>query len=141
MRPKLPTHRATPGRLPLSLSILALLVALSTGCGSSSHAQSSTPKATTLASAQRSHGTLHVVMRALWFYPDAPHASVGQRVVWKNIDTSPHNVTYVSGPRFTSSRRVMAPGATFSLQLTRAGTIHYYCSIHPWMKATIVVAQ
>jgi plastocyanin len=79
-------------------------------------------------------------MRALWFYPTATYATVGQRIVWTNVDTSPHNVTYVSGPRFVSSRRLIRPGTKFSLRLTQPGTIHYYCSLHPWMKATIVVS-
>jgi plastocyanin len=81
------------------------------------------------------------MMRALWFYPTTLTAKVGQRVVWTNDDSSPHNVTYVSGPRFTSSRSSMVHGATFSLRLMQLGTIHYYCTIHPWMKATIVVSR
>ncbi len=81
------------------------------------------------------------MMRALWFYPTHVYARVGQRVIWTNDDSSPHNVTYVSGPRFNSSRRIMPPGARFTLRLTQAGTIHYYCSLHPWMKATIVVVR
>lgn len=79
------------------------------------------------------------MIRILWFYPTTVHANAGQRVVWTNHDNSPHTVTYGSGPRFKSSR-VLRPGAGFSFTLTRPGTIHYYCSIHPWMKATIVVS-
>jgi plastocyanin len=81
-----------------------------------------------------------VVMKSLDFTPTAVDAKVGQRVMWTNDDSAPHNVTYVSGPRFTSSRRVLSPGARFSIKLTQSGTIHYYCSIHPWMTATIVVS-
>ena len=29
----------------------------------------------------------------------------------------------------------------FSVRLTQAGTIHYFCTLHPWMKATIVVSS
>jgi plastocyanin len=49
-------------------------------------------------------------------------------------------VTYVSGPKFTSSS-TLDPGAKFQIKLTKAGTIDYFCSIHPFMKATIVVAR
>ncbi len=79
-------------------------------------------------------------MKNLAFHPPAIHAKVGQTVKWTNDDTPPHNVTYVSGPKFTSSG-TLNPGATFSLKLTQAGTIHYFCSIHPFMKAVIVVTQ
>jgi plastocyanin len=34
----------------------------------------------------------------------------------------------------------MSPGTKFSIRLTQPGTIHYFCSIHPWMKATIIVS-
>ena len=51
-----------------------------------------------------------------------------------------HNVVYVSGPKFRSSRPRMRNGSTFSVKLTQPGTIHYLCSIHPWMKGTVVVS-
>ena len=79
-------------------------------------------------------------MKVLEFSPTAVDAKVGERVMWTNEDSSPHNVMYVSGPRFKSSRPSMRPGTRFSIRLTEPGTIHYFCSIHPWMKATIVVS-
>jgi plastocyanin len=79
-------------------------------------------------------------MKSLAFAPDTVHATVGQTVEWTNDDTPAHNVTYVSGPKFASSP-TMNPGAKFSIKLTQAGTIHYFCSIHPFMKATIVVTK
>jgi amicyanin len=79
-------------------------------------------------------------MKNLAFSPATIHAKVGQTIHWTNQDTPPHNVTYVSGPKFTSSS-TLDTGATFSLKLTQAGTIHYYCTIHPFMRATIVVSK
>ena len=79
-------------------------------------------------------------MKVLEFTPAAVAARVGQRVVWTNDDSSPHNVTYVSGPRFKSSG-TLHTAATFSVKITSPGTIHYYCTLHPWMKATIVVSR
>jgi plastocyanin len=79
-------------------------------------------------------------MKSLAFNPTAVVAKVGQEAIWTNEDSSPHNVTYVSGPGFRSSRPILSPGATFSIRLTKPGTIHYYCSLHPWMKATIIVS-
>jgi plastocyanin len=79
-------------------------------------------------------------MRRLAFNPPAVHATVGQTVTWSNEDNAQHNVTYVSGPRFRSSRPTLRPGSKFSITVRQPGTIHYYCSIHPWMTATIVVS-
>jgi plastocyanin len=118
-----------------SLPALVVFALLSTGCGSGSdtttRAGASTPD---------SGGTVHVVMKSLDFSPAAVDATVGQTVTWTQEDSAPHNVTYVSGPRFESSPTLVSPGDKFSLRLTEPGTIHYFCSIHPWMKATIVVS-
>ena len=78
-------------------------------------------------------------MKVLEFTPAQIDAKVGQTVTWTNEDTSPHNVTYGSGPRFRSSPRHLNPGSKFSIKLTQAGTIHYFCTLHSWMKGTIVV--
>ena len=83
---------------------------------------------------------MHVMMVSLDFSPTALAAKVGQRVVWTNEDAAPHNVTYVSGPRFKSSPVAMSRGKQFSIRLTQPGTIHYVCTLHPWMKAMVVVS-
>jgi plastocyanin len=79
-------------------------------------------------------------MKNLAFSPASTKAKVGQTVQWTNRDTPPHNVVYVSGPKFASSG-TLNPGGKFKLKLTQPGTIHYICSIHPFMKATIVVTK
>lgn len=114
--------------------------ALVAGCGSSS-GSASTATAQGASSSENAGGTVQIVMVSLDFSPTVFHAKAGQKVTWKNEDSSPHNVTYVSGPRFRSSRPVMRPGTKFSIRLTEPGTIHYYCTIHPWMKGTIVVSR
>ena len=116
-------------------SVLVVLVLLAAGCGSNAGSGATTQTPATAGSG----GAVHVVMRNLFFNPDAVAAKVGQTVTWANEDSSPHNVMYVSGPRFTSSRPILNPGDRFSITPTEAGTIHYFCSLHPWMKATIVV--
>ncbi len=79
-------------------------------------------------------------MKNLAFSPATINAKVGQTVQWTNQDTPQHNVVYVSGPKFTSSANLNS-GGQFKLKLTQPGTIHYICSIHPFMKATIVVSK
>jgi plastocyanin len=119
-----------------SLAVLLGLALVSVGCGTGADfgANGSAPATGSTA------GTLPVVMKSLEFTPTTLRAHVGETVVWTNQDEAPHNVTYVSGPRFTSSRPTMNLGAKFRLRLTGTGTIHYVCTIHPWMKATLVVS-
>lgn len=116
-----------------ALSGLAALAMLTAGCGSGARSDAASATTTPVAATQ-------VAMKVLEFTPASVTARVGQRLTWTNKDSVQHNVTYVSGPRFRSSPRTINPGASFSIELTQAGTIHYFCSIHPWMKGTIVVS-
>jgi plastocyanin len=119
---------------------VALAVAL-TACGSSSSHPSSSSSTSGAASASNpsSGGTpIQVTMKNLAYNPKTVHAKVGQTIEWTNDDSPPHDVSYVSGPKFKSSG-TMGTGSTFRLKLTEAGTIQYFCSIHPFMKASIVV--
>jgi amicyanin len=121
-------------------SLAALVVALLTaGCGSGSDL-GSPAAAQTGTSTSDAGGTVQIVLKSLYFNPPAVRATVGQQVTWTQEDQAPHNVTYVSGPKFASSGTLVKLGSTFSIRLTEPGTIHYVCTLHPWMKATIVVS-
>lgn len=120
------------------LAVLVLAISIA-GCSSGSDlgAQGATQPGDATPS---SGGSVNVVMQSLDFSPTAVTAKVGQEVVWTNNDAAPHNVTYVSGPRFNSSR-TLTRGKQFSIRLDQPGTIHYVCTLHPWMKATIVASR
>jgi plastocyanin len=77
-------------------------------------------------------------MQSLAFHPVVTHAKVGQTITFTNNDTPPHNITPKSGPTFTASP-TLSSGQSYQLKLTKAGTITYYCTIHPFMVGTIVV--
>jgi amicyanin len=133
----------------LAICCSALTIVAIAGCGSSSSSKSNSSAAAkppasgstqSSGGAAPSGGAIHVTMKNLAFNPATIHAKVGDTVEWTNLDGPPHNVTWTAGPRFTSSS-TLATNATFSLKLTQAGTIHYICTIHPFMKATIVVSK
>ena len=61
----------------------------------------------------------------------------GTAVTWKWVGVLRHNVVVRSGPsKFRS--RIQVRG-TFSHVFTRRGTYHLFCTIHPYMKMTVVV--
>lgn len=135
--------------------VLPLVLVAVAGCGSSSKSSSSSSSASGSASTAPSTssspaagpskkaaagGTIKVAMRNLAFVPKSVSAKVGETVQWRNFDTAPHNVTYVSGTKFKSSP-TFTNGGTFSLKLTKPGMIEYVCTIHPFMKASITVSQ
>src|SRR5512135_3568057 len=113
----------------------ALAVAVA-GCGTGSDLKTATEGTTSQAAAT---GPVRIVMQSLAFSPTSVKATVGQTVTWTNDDQAPHNVTYISGPAFTSSQRRLTIGQQFSIKLREPGTIHYVCTLHSWMKAEIVV--
>jgi len=135
------------------LSFLAVpVVALAlTACGSSSSNSSSsssssssaaapTPApASTTSSSSAAGTTITVTMQNIVFHPTTARGKVGDTVKWTNQDQVAHNVTYVGGPQFTSSS-TFGNGGTYSIKLTKAGTIQYRCTIHPGMNGTLVVS-
>lgn len=70
------------------------------------------------------------------FEPAAITVQTGDTVVWTNSGHASHTVTQDTGG-FDSG--ILAPGATFSLTFTRAGTFAYHCNVHPTMHGTITV--
>ena len=81
------------------------------------------------------------------FSPNPINSHVGDNVTWMNRDTIPHTVTsgingrsdgtFDSSPNFNP---LIAPGGTFSHTFTQAGGFPYYCSLHPNMIGTVIVA-
>ena len=65
-------------------------------------------------------------------------AMVGQTVTWVNRDSATHTVTSTTG-LFVSGN--IPPGGSYSFTFTQAGMFQYICTIHPWMKGTIVVTD
>jgi plastocyanin len=70
------------------------------------------------------------------FSPQTVTVHPGDTIVWKNHDDIPHSV--VAAGVFKS--RVLDTDETFSLRFDKAGSIDYFCGLHPHMQGKIVVA-
>jgi len=65
---------------------------------------------------------------------------VNNTVVWTNMDTAAHTVVNASAPvAFGSATSLIAAGQTWSFTFTGPGTYSYFCSLHPYMKGTVIV--
>jgi plastocyanin len=61
----------------------------------------------------------------------------GTRVTWNWVGYLNHNVTVRKGPsRFHSRTQVKG---SFTHRFNRKGVYHLYCTLHPYMKMTVVV--
>ena len=77
------------------------------------------------------------------YNPNSLNATVnGAAILWRNDGGVNHTVTTNSTangslPTFDSGS-VGHNGGTYSFSFTVAGTYHYYCTIHAWMKGVII---
>jgi plastocyanin len=129
---------------PMCALVLSATVISVAGCGSGRHVASGSVSATSTSastSTRLAPGTISVTMKNIAFNPETIHAKVGDTVRWTNRDAdTPHNVTYVSGPKFSSSP-TFRTGSSWTLKLTTPGVINYRCTIHPGMDGSIVVVR
>ncbi|HKB88584.1 MAG TPA: cupredoxin family copper-binding protein [Patescibacteria group bacterium] len=79
-----------------------------------------------------------VIIQGNAFTPDALTVKVGTKITWTNNDSYAHTVTSNNGA-FDSGN--LASGQSFSFTFTKAGSYGYYCMVHPFMKAKIVVTN
>jgi plastocyanin len=132
--------RVRPRRL--LVGIIAVLAALTTvaACGSGSGGGGGTPPPASTQSASSGSapagGGSTVEIMNFMFMPGSLTVPVGTTVTWKFDDSTDHTVT-ADDNSFASSP--MANGQTFTHTFSSAGTVAYHCSIHPFMKGTIVV--
>lgn len=76
-----------------------------------------------------------VAVKDDFFEPEKTTIAVGDSVTWTWEGTNPHNV---SSDGFNS--KIQTEG-TYSFSFDEAGTIDYICTVHPSMKASIVVTE
>ena len=77
-----------------------------------------------------------VVMKNFDFAPMTVTITHGASVTWKNLDGEPHTVTSLDG---TFRSAALDQGDTFSFKFDKPGTYSYTCSIHPRMRASVIV--
>ena len=77
-----------------------------------------------------------VTIQNMAFSPASLTVKVGDKVTWTNQDSVGHSATADDNSFDTG---VIAQGQSGSNTFSKTGTYTYHCSIHPKMKATIIV--
>jgi plastocyanin len=86
-------------------------------------------------------GAVQIAYRNIAIDPDVLKVKVGSTIKWTNYDPVEHNVTSKGGPSKFASKN-FGEGGTFEFKATKAGVIHYVCTIHPTtMNGTIEVVS
>ncbi|GAB3975870.1 hypothetical protein GCM10029978_061130 [Actinoallomurus acanthiterrae] len=79
-----------------------------------------------------------VSIKSFAFGPASVSVKVGTTVTWTNQDEEPHTVT-ADGGAFRSP--TLGSGKTFRFTFTKPGSYPYSCTIHPFMRGTVVVQK
>jgi plastocyanin len=72
------------------------------------------------------------------FHPAILTVNKGSTVIWVNNDDDVHTIKSTGGPE-TFNSPALDSGNQFGFTFHRAGTYHYTCSVHPYMRGVIVV--
>jgi len=77
-----------------------------------------------------------VEVKEFKFTPASATVPPGTTVTWRNADETPHTITSTDGV-FGSSG--LENAGTFAYTFTKPGTYHYFCKLHPHMRADVIV--
>jgi len=127
-------------RTLVALTLLVAAGALAAGCGGSGGdggGSSPTTAASTTSGAGTPASGTAVAIDNFAFSPAALNVKMGQQVTWTNKQQGVAHTVTADGGAFDHP---MPSGATFSFTFAKAGTVAYHCTIHPFMKGTVVVA-
>ena len=124
--------------LSLRLVAVSSLFIVTIGCGSNYSSPANPSPAPTpggpSASVAIPIGAATLGNRA--YTPDDLNVAVGTTVTWMNSDAEAHTSTSdVNGWNSGS----VAPGGQFSVAFQTPGTFAYHCTIHPFIRGTVVV--
>ena len=81
--------------------------------------------------------TYNVEIKNFAFSPSSLTIKKGDAVIWTNQDSVSHTIKSDSGSEISSQS--LSNGGTYSHVFENAGTYNYHCTIHPSMKAKIIV--
>jgi|TARA_B100001105_G_scaffold154801_1_gene124330 plastocyanin len=75
------------------------------------------------------------------YIPSSIVTEKGKSITWVNEDSSFHTVTsgFYGEPTGLFDSGYLDPYQSFTLSFDESGTYDYFCTLHPWMKAQIIV--
>ena len=127
--------------LIILVSLLIVIIAIS-GCTQNQQINSNKKESSLVTDTQtinqpQIEGTYNIEISNFAFNPSEIKIKKGETVVWINRDSAPHTVTSDSGNEINSPQ--LSNEQVYSHLFSNTGTFNYYCSVHPSMKATVIV--
>lgn len=100
--------------------------------------ESDTPGTENTEAVNSSGKVVEVTIENFKFDPENVRISVGDTIKWTNLDSAPHTAT-ANNEQFDSG--TLNKDGTFSFTFEETGTFDYICTIHPYMKANVIVEE
>ncbi len=82
-----------------------------------------------------------VTMQDFAFVPAKIKVKKGATVTWTNQDSASHNVAPDEPSASFNEGDLIGKGENYSFKFDTVGTFSYYCSPHPYMKASVEVVE
>ena len=128
----------TPRKIIPALVAVAMAATLLAGCGGSDSNASSAPKSTPGPAKQASGASgSALTISDFKFVPASLTVKSGAKVTVTNDDSTAHTATANDGTSFDTGN--LDPGSSKTISVSKPGRYAYICSIHPFMKGTLVV--
>lgn len=82
-----------------------------------------------------------VEIKNFLYDPEAITVAAGTKIMFTNSDSAPHTATSGPSPKADGvfDTGTLTKGQSKRVTLTKPGTFAYYCALHPFMKATVIV--
>jgi len=133
--------------IPKHFLVVGIVAALGIALGIASTTASVSAQGAVAATMVPGASTLVGAAGSKAFSPNPINVKVGGTVTWTNKDTQAHTVVSGTGSTDPNKGKVfdsglttlIQPGKSFSHTFTAAGTIPYFCQIHPSMVGKITV--
>jgi plastocyanin len=118
-----------------NVALALLLVTGVAACGSSS--SGGTSGGGSGSSGPSASGGNAITIQNFSFKPASLTVKVGTKVTFTNEDSATHTATSQSDKTIDSGD--LAKGQTYTVTFSKPGTYNFICTIHPYMKGTIIV--
>ena len=79
-----------------------------------------------------------ISIKEYMFMPATLNIATGTKVTWVNHDDVPHTIVDTDKAFHSAA---LDTDDTYSFTFTKPGTYHYFCTLHPKMVGTIIVAD
>jgi plastocyanin len=114
------------------VAVVAVLAGLLAACGSSSSAPASSGSSSTPAA-----GGHTVTISDFKYTPATLSVKAGTKVTFVNQGGTIHNATTQGNSTINTGN--LNGGQSMTVTLTKPGTYNYICTLHPFMKGTVIV--